>query len=88
MIAYLVHEILQPDVSLSCLYYGGQSMAIPHCKESALICLECIANPVVNNYIKFVSFQNSDEWKNAFRCSDRINLFKRQQVSHLKSRMI
>lgn len=55
-----------------------------HC----LICLECVANPVVNNDIKFVSFQYSDEWKNAFRCSDRINLFKSQQVSHLKSRMI
>lgn len=53
-----------------------------------LICLECVDNHVVNNYIKFVSFQYSDEWKNTFRCSDKINLFKRWQVNHLKNRMV
>lgn len=55
-----------------------------HC----LICLEHVDNHGVNNYIKFVSFRYSGEWKNTFRCSDRINLFKRQQVNHLKKRMI
>lgn len=47
-------------------------------------CLEYADNHMVNNYIKFVS----DEWKNAFRCSDRSSLSKSQQVRHLKNRMI
>jgi len=53
-----------------------------------LICLKYVDIHVVNNYFKFVGFQYSNEWKNTFRCSDRINLFKRQQVSHLKNMMI
>lgn len=75
MTAYLVYEVLQPDVSLSSLYYGGQSTAIPRCKMSALLNLPRVL--IIMWFIITLILSASNIVMNGRILSGRINLFKR-----------